>query len=115
MATTMGGRAAEFLLSEAPGTLSRQDLTLLEGQNLTAGTVLGIVTASGKAVAYDDDGVDDGRRDAAGILLYDTDATDGDTQCVAIVRLAEVVGAKLTGLDSAGQTDLGGSYIIVRS
>jgi hypothetical protein len=40
---TEGGQAFEFLVSEAPGQLSRDSGTLLTGQNLVAGTVLGRV------------------------------------------------------------------------
>jgi hypothetical protein len=46
MATeTLGPRACEFLLSEAPGTLSRESIAILSGAGvLTAGTVLGQIT-----------------------------------------------------------------------
>lgn len=44
---TEGRRTAEFLVSEANGYLSREEATLLEGQNLKAGSVLGKITAGG--------------------------------------------------------------------
>lgn len=46
MATeTMGARTGEFLLSEAPGTLSRESVTVASGAGkLSAGTVLGKIT-----------------------------------------------------------------------
>jgi hypothetical protein len=116
MATTMGGRAAEFLLSEAPGTLSREEITVVSGQNLVSGTLLGKVTASSKYIAYDD-GADpaDGSETAAGILLYDCDATDGDQKAVMIARNAEVASAKLTGSDANGLADLAALTIIARA
>ncbi|NEX17981.1 MAG: hypothetical protein C1943_15520 [Halochromatium sp.] len=55
--------------------MSREEVTVLSGEDLVSGTVLGKITIGGKYVAYDDDGTDDGRRDAAGVLLYDCDAT----------------------------------------
>lgn len=42
-----GRRTAEFLASEADGYLSREEVTLLEGQNLKAGSVLGMITSGG--------------------------------------------------------------------
>lgn len=45
MATTMGGRPYEFLLSEAPGTLSRDAVVVSSGSgSLVAGSVMGRVT-----------------------------------------------------------------------
>jgi hypothetical protein len=205
MSTTMGARPYEFLLSEAPGTLSREEITVLSGQTLTAGTLLGQVTkgavtatgtattagngdfvaesvdadasaqvgdfalvalsatkallyapdgaflgqytigdayaangiefdtegtwaagdtaviavaiaaGSGSYVAYDDDGTDDGRQTAVGILTADCDATAGDTKAVMIARHAEVYGAKLTGADANGLADLAALHIYARS
>ncbi len=40
-AFTEGNHAAEHLISEAPGSLSREVVTIESGQDLTAGTVLG--------------------------------------------------------------------------
>jgi hypothetical protein len=78
------------------------------------GTVLGKITASGKYVAYDDDGTDDGRRTAAGILYAGVDATSADAAAVMIARHAEVVEAALTGIDAAGKVELATAQIIFR-
>jgi hypothetical protein len=51
--------------------------TILSGENLKRGCVLGKVTASGKYVAHDD-GASDGSEVIAAILAEDTDATSGD-------------------------------------
>ena len=45
---------------------------------LRAGLVLGIITAQGTYVEYDDDGTDDGRRVAQCVLMQEIDLKDGD-------------------------------------
>lgn len=75
---------------------------------------LAVNAGIGEWVAYDDDGTNDGRRAATGILYAAVDATEADAQAVVIVRDAEVVGAKLTGLDANGQADLLALGIVVR-
>lgn len=86
---TEGPHRGGFLVSEAEGTRSREEITVLSGENLVAGAVLGQITVGGKFVAHDPLG-SDGSEDAAGILYGPVDATDGDTKGVAIVRDAEV-------------------------
>lgn len=88
-------RDAAFLLSQANGTRSVDEVTIVSGQNLVAGTVLGKITASGKYTAFDQDAVD-GSEAAAGVLLLATDATDGDTNAACVVRDAEVAANRLT-------------------
>jgi len=68
----------------------------------------------GEWLAYDDSGADDGRRAATGILYAAVDAREDDADAVAIVRDAEVVGSRLTGLDANGQADLLTLGILVR-
>ena len=51
MALTEGSHAGEFLLSEANGGRSRELITLLLGQNLKAGAVLGKVTTGSTATS----------------------------------------------------------------
>jgi hypothetical protein len=51
---------------------------LLSGQNVTRGTVLGKVTASGKLVIVNSAGTDDGRRAPYAIAAESVDATSGD-------------------------------------
>lgn len=205
-AQTLPPRTGEFLLSEAPGTLSRESVTVASGAGkLAAGTVLGQITkgavtadgvattagngdfvaesvsadasaqagvyrlvslsatkallyapdgaflgqytigdaydangitfdtegtwaagdtatitvaiaaGSGQYVAYDDDGTDDGRRAAAGILLAAVDATSAAQDAVMIARHAEVAGAKLIGSDAAALADLADLSIVARS
>jgi hypothetical protein len=89
------------------------------------GTVMGIVTATGKWVPYDDDGSDDGRRVARGILAFDISVDDagkitytttagrkggehGETFADTPVYISGYFQtSELTGLDANGAADLG--------
>lgn len=84
-----------FLLAEANGTLSREKKTVITGQNLQAGTVVGIITASGKITILAP-AAGDGSQNAAGILLGAVDATSADAAGVIIARQAEAIAAELT-------------------
>ena len=97
---------AAFLLHEANGDLSRENVTLLSGQNLKAGAVLGKITASGKYKEFNPD-AGDGAETAAAILLIDSDASAGDKQVAVIDCLAEVLSALLlwgSGVDTGEKT-----------
>jgi hypothetical protein len=91
---TEGKWPLEFLVSEASGTRSRDTETLISGQDLDAGTVLGKITASGKLTQFNQDGAD-GSENAMGILVNPCDASAADAECVIIARDAEVNGAEL--------------------
>lgn len=54
-----------------------KEVTLVSGQNLVRGTVLGRITASGKMTAYSS-GAADGSENPVAILGADCDATSGD-------------------------------------
>ena len=99
-----------FIYSEARGTLSRENITIVSGAGvLPAGRMLGKITASGKYTNYDDT-LADGTQTAAGILYAETDATAADKAAVMICRNAEVVTArvdcKTAGHKAAGIVDL---------
>ena len=79
----------EFVQSEANGALSRDEVTLISGQNLRSGAVLGRITASGKYTQYAP-AASDGSQLFAGILGYTTDATGGDQKVSIFARLGEV-------------------------
>lgn len=117
---TEGRHALEFVYYEASGTRSRDNITVVTGQNLTAGTVVGIVTASSKYAVYDD-AAGDGTEVAAGILCYATDATAADVKAVIIARDAEVNADELNWSGQAqpaidaGVADLAALGIIVRA
>ena len=81
--------AGEFLVSQGPGNVSRENITVLSGQNLKAGAVLGLITVSQKYRELQP-GATDGSEVAAGVLYDAVDASLADTLGVAVVRLAEV-------------------------
>jgi hypothetical protein len=86
---TENPRTGDFLLSEANGTLSRENIIVDTG-TLDAGTVLGQVTTGGKYVILAPAAAD-GSESAAGVLWSRADASGGDAAAVAIVRDAEVI------------------------
>jgi hypothetical protein len=118
---TEGYRASEIILSEAPGTLSRETVAIASGAGvITAGLVLGKVTASGKYAPYDDDN-DDGTQTAVCIALESVDATSAEKTCAALFRLAEFKADILqwastndAGDKTAGLDDLAAKYLIGR-
>lgn len=76
------------------------------GGRIPSGTVLGKVTASGKYGPYNN-GASDGTEVAAGILFGTIPVAAGQTQAAgAILVHGFVYRAKLTGIDTAGETDL---------
>lgn len=120
MALTEARRTGEFLISEGNGTFSREAVTVLSGEVLASGTVVGKVTASGKYAAYDNT-ASDGTQTAAGVLYEAVDATGADKPGVIIAREAEVAGNRLTWdaandatAITAGKADLAAVGILVR-
>jgi hypothetical protein len=91
---TEGTHAGGFLVSEANGLRSREQIVIASGQNLVAGAVLGKITSGGEYAAYDN-AATDGTAQAAGILFDAVDASAGAKAGVAIVRDAEVNEAEL--------------------
>ncbi len=96
MTTVSEGRhAAEFVLSEAEGTRSRESVTLHGGftgaGKLKPGTVLGQITSGGKYAASPASG-SDGSQTAKAVLIGWADITDGDVEAAVIARDAEVNG-----------------------
>jgi len=61
-----------------------KEFTLLSGENLIRGTLLGKITASGKLVESDTVSID-GSEVPYAVLTKDTDATAGDTKTLAYV------------------------------
>jgi Bacteriophage lambda head decoration protein D len=74
-----GRYAGEFVVSEGNGKIWRETITVLSGQNVQDGAVLGKVTASGKYKALDPAAAD-GSQSAAGILYDAADATAADAE-----------------------------------
>lgn len=99
-ALTEGKRTAEFVLSEANGDRSRENVVVVSGQNLTAGAVVGKITASGKYKEYNP-GNADGSQTAVGVLYASTDATSADAKGVIYARDCEVRKADLVWFTGA--------------
>lgn len=78
------------------------------------GFTLAVKASLGEWTAYDDDGTDDGRRTADGILYASVDASVVDVEATAVLRDAEVIERLLTGLDANGAADLAGLGIVIR-
>ena len=112
---TQGYQTGEFLVSEAPGARSRDQVTVTVAGAvaLPSGTVLGKITATGKYIKYLN-GASDGSQAVAGILWNELDPVAGDIKATMIARNAEVIGAKLTGSDAPGLVDMALLGIIVR-
>ena len=116
---TEGARNYEVVLSDF-GSISRESVTLAAGQSCAAGTVLGVVTASGEYALHDEDATD-GTKVAAAVLLTSADATAADQVVVVQARLAEVKTALLifkagatAGAKTAAITALAARNIIAR-
>lgn len=107
---TMPDMQSAFVKYEAPQGYSREDITILSGQNLARGTVLGKITASGKYIAYIN-AASDGSGVAAGVLLDAVDASAADAKGVAIVRHAMVSKSALVFGGSPSQGDKDAAYV----
>ena len=90
---TMNPRNYGFLLSEASGNRSRNTVTIASGEGkLSAGTVIGKITASGEYAASPDAVTvgKEGAETAIAVLATGIDATDAAVEAVIIDRDAEV-------------------------
>jgi hypothetical protein len=117
-----GRHPGEFLMTEANGQRSRENITIASGAGIIApGTLLGKVAASGKFVASAV-GATDGSQTAVSVAIYGCDATSADAAIAAIVRDAEVNGHVLSyhadrdqaAEKASAKADLAGVGIIVR-
>jgi len=80
----------DLLKYEAPNLYSRDRVTVASGQNLPLGTVVGIVTATGKFKQIDPSS-EDGTQVAAGVLLQACDAILADRDDGLIVARHAIV------------------------
>jgi len=117
---TESTHAFEFLASEANGARSREQGILASGNNLSAGAVLGVITASGKYAEYNP-GNADGSETAVAVLADAVDASAADADCVVVARDAEVKSGSLAwfsgataGQKTTGESDLAAVGIIAR-
>lgn len=110
---TEGSRKAEFMLSEANDWRSRGEVTVTAPTGgLESGTILGVITATGKYVRHAA-GAADGSENEAGILFAPIAAAEAsaDYQVTAILRDAEVIGADLTYEIGADATQVTASNV----
>ncbi|PZU59824.1 MAG: head decoration protein [Sphingobium sp.] len=116
--------AAEHIVSEANGDLSREKITLKSGQKYGAATVLAKFTSGGDTGKYTKltPAASDGSQTACATLYADVDATSADTPGVAHVRDCEVNGDIIifpSGISAPNKataiTNLAAVGIIVRS
>ncbi|AZE46991.1 hypothetical protein C4K04_1299 [Pseudomonas chlororaphis] len=105
--------AGEFLLSEGAGKISREAINVAAGPALIAGQLLGLVSATGEFVPYNPV-AEDGSQTAACILFASLGESETVRRGRAVVRLAEVNEALLTGLDPDAEKALAAHFIIVR-
>lgn len=105
--------AGEFLLSEGAGNISREAINVAAGPALYPGQVLGLVTATGEFAPYAP-AAEDGTQAAVAILFGPLGESDVVRRGRAVVRLAEVSEAHLTGLDADAEKDLAAHFLIVR-
>lgn len=87
---TESNRIGDVLKREFEPLLNRETVTLISGQNLKCGAVLGKITAGGKYTLHAG-GASDGSQNAAGVLLFDCDASAADAKCVVLARGPAVV------------------------
>lgn len=113
----------EALISEANGTMSREQVMLYRGAKIAPNTVMAMITASKLWVPLNLAGAD-GSQTAAGVLLDGRNAnTTADTRrAVVVVRDADFNGKKLVwpaGITGPQKTtalaQLGATNILVRS
>jgi hypothetical protein len=88
-------RTAEFLVSEANGSQSREVGVMQGGVAVPAGTVLGKITATGVFVPLAPAAAD-GTQNAAGVLYQSVAATELAVARTYIARWAEVNGNVIT-------------------
>ncbi|MFK7701751.1 head decoration protein [Pseudomonas caspiana] len=105
--------AGEFLLSEAPGTISREAINVAAGAALEPGQVLGLISLTGEFAPYDPL-AEDGTENAVAILYGPLGESDVTRRGRAVVRLAEISEVHLTGLDLAAEKALATHFLIVR-
>ena len=105
--------AGEFLLSEGAGDISREAINVAAGPALEPGQILGLATATSEFAPYQPT-AEDGTENAVAILYGPLGESDVARRGRAIVRLAEVSEAHLTGLDPAAEKALAAHFVIVR-
>ena len=117
---TEGKNIGDLVRYQLDKDYCRDVVTVLAGENLKIGTVLG-VGSDGKYTSAISAAVEEGGNSAVAVLLADCDATNGDTKAVVLKRTAIVVRSGLVfpeGVTSEDKTkfesDLEVRGIVVR-
>lgn len=84
-----GRHTADYILSEGNGAISRENVTMAQSAIVEPGTVLGIVTATGKFMPLDL-AATDGTEVAAAVNYARVDASAADVACVISARASEL-------------------------
>lgn len=103
---TQGMQTGEFLLSEADGMRSREQVTvtIVGAVALPSGTVVGKITATGKYLQHLVGAVD-GSQNAAGVLYNPLPGVNGDVKATIFARDCEVITSRLNnGVAPIGAT-----------
>ncbi|MBP1852126.1 head decoration protein [Rhizobium halophytocola] len=97
-------RTAHYIVSEASGYRSREQIVIASGSGkIDAGAVLGQVTATAKYVPFNPAG-GDGSETARAVLYEGCDATSADVRCTVTARDTEIQADVLGWVD--GTTDI---------
>lgn len=92
---TEGRHTADFIRSEANGFRSRETVTIADSSAvLEPGTVLGIVTASGKYAPIEI-GASDGTQNSVAVLYARVNVDGADAKGVVVIRDAEMIAGQL--------------------
>lgn len=75
----------DLLKFEAPSLYSREEITVVQGQNLTLGTLVGQESETDLIKALNP-AATDGTQNALGALIADTDALAANTKAVIVTR-----------------------------
>ena len=95
----------EFIVSEANGHRSREQVTVASGQALKAGHVIGKRSSDGAIAEYDPSATD-GTETVHGVLFSGVDASTEAKRGVALRRDAEVTQADLTFIEGASDEQI---------
>ena len=80
--TGVGTWSPDGLFAHDADSIIGKGITLISGQNLQRGTVLGVITASGKYTAATS-GASDGSQNPTAVLAEDTNASAADVNTIA--------------------------------
>lgn len=101
----------EYLISEGPGSISRDQITVAAGDALPPGQLL-TKEADGTYAPFV--AADAATAPAAAVLYAALPASANVRRAVATTRLAEVAQARLSGFDASAVAGLAAQHIIVR-